>query len=407
MDSISGPSGVRFCGPLAPMAAGLAAELADLGYAPTTAEGHLRLAAHLSRWVQTRGLGLSALTEPVITEFLAHRRQEYSNLYSMQALEPTLRYLRRIGAAPAAETSVLEGPVEELLGRFKHYLLVERSITVPVADAYVRWVRPFVQAVAAGDAELRFDGVDAAQVAGFLADHLPGLTRKTAQMTASSLRSFLRFLHAEGTVAVDLSVVVPPFAYRRQSGLPQPLTPAQVTSLVGACDPSRPVGRRDLAIIACLLRLGLRCGEVAALRLEDIDWADGTVRVHGKGNRVDQLPLPTDVGQALVAYLRQGRPPTDERVVFLTVVAPFTALTRSSVSCVVGRAARRAGLGTIHAHRLRHTAASATLNAGATLEQVAHLLRHASPATTAVYAKTDLSRLATLARPWPTSGSRP
>lgn len=100
------------------------------------------------------------------------------------------------------------------------------------------------------------------------------------------------------------------------------MTRAQVTSLVGACDPSRPVGRRDLAIIACLLRLGLRCGEVAALRLEDIDWADRTVRVHGKGNRVDLLPLPTDVGQALVAHLRQGRPPTDERVVFLTVVAP-------------------------------------------------------------------------------------
>jgi len=176
--------------------------------------------------------------------------------------------------------------------------------------------------------------------------------------------------------------------------------------LIGACDPSRPVGRRDLAVIACLLRLGLRCGELAALRLEDIDWAGGTVRVHGKGNRVDLLPLPTDVGQALVAYLRQGRPSGAARVVFLTAVAPFAALTRSSVSCIVGRAARRAGLGTIHAHRLRHTAASATLNAGATLEQVAHLLRHASPATTAVYAKTDLSRLGSLARPWPTTGSR-
>lgn len=406
MDSISGPSGVRFSGPLTPLAEGLAVELAALGYAPTTVESHLRLAAHLSRWLQTGGLGTSALTGPVLNEFITDRRREYRNLRSMHALGPTLGYLRRLGVAPAIDGNVQVGAVEEFLARFGHYLLVERMVSVSVADAYLRWVRPFVRAVAADDAELTFERVDAALVSGFLVAHLPGLGHKTAQMTASALRSLLRFLYAEGTLDVDLAVVVPAFAYRRLSGLPQPLTTTQVEALIGACDPSRPVGRRDLAVIACLLRLGLRCGEVAALRLEDIDWVEGTLRVHGKGNRIDLLPLPSDVGQALVAYLRQGRPSVAVRVVFLTAVAPFTALTRTGVSCIVGRAARRAGLGTIHAHRLRHTAASATLNAGATLEQVAHLLRHASPATTAVYAKTDLSRLGTLTRPWPTTGGR-
>ena len=323
MDSISGPLGVRFSGPLAPLAAGLAAELAALGYSPATVEYHLRLAAHLSRWLQTRGLGTSALTGPVQAEFLVERRREYGHLYSMQALGPTLGYLRRMGAAPAAETTVQSGPVEELLARFRHYLLVERAITVPVADAYLRWVRPFAQKVPTEDSGLVFARVDAAMVSGFLAGHLPKLGRKTAQMTASALRSLLRFLHAEGTLPVDVAMVVPAFAYRRQSGLPQPLTAAQVQALIDACDPSRPVGRRDLAVIACLLRLGLRCGEVATLRLEDINWVDGTVRVHGKGNRIDLLPLPTDVGAALVAYLRQGRPWASSRVVFLTAVAQF------------------------------------------------------------------------------------
>ena len=323
MDSISGPLGVRFSGPLAPLAAGLAAELAALGYSPATVGYHLRLAAHLSRWLQTRGLGTSALTGPVQAEFLVERRREYSHLYSMQALGPTLGYLRRMGAAPAAETTVQSGPVEELLARFRHYLLVERAITVPVADAYLRWVRPFAQKVPTEDSGLVFARVDAAMVSGFLAGHLPKLGRKTAQMTASALRSLLRFLHAEGTLPVDVAMVVPAFAYRRQSGLPQPLTAAQVQALIDACDPSRPVGRRDLAVIACLLRLGLRCGEVATLRLEDINWVDGTVRVHGKGNRIDLLPLPTDVGAALVAYLRQGRPWASSRVVFLTAVAQF------------------------------------------------------------------------------------
>lgn len=405
MDSVWDPSRVRFSGPLTALADGLAAELAGLGYAPTTAAAHLRLAAHLSGWLLARGLGLADLTEKVLTEFLVDRRRGYRNLYSMQALGPTLGYLRRIGVAPTIDATGPSGPVEALLASFRRYLFVERSVTIPVADAYLRCVRPFALAIATDDADLTFERVDAALVSAFLAGHLPGLGRKTAQLTASSLRSFLRFLYAEGTLGVDLSVVVPAFAYRRQSGLPQPLTAAQVQGLINACDPSSMIGRRDLAVIACLLRLGLRCGEVAALRLEDIDWVDGTVTVHGKGNRVDLLPLPTDVGGALVGYLRHRRPSIATRFVFVTAVAPFAGLNRTSVSCIVARAARRAGLGTIHAHRLRHTAASATLNAGATLEQVAHLLRHASPATTAVYAKTDLSRLGTIARPWPKTAS--
>lgn len=124
--------------------------------------------------------------------------------------------------------------------------------------------------------------------------------------------------------------------------------------------------------------------------------------IRGKGARIDLLPLPIDVGQAIVDYLRHGRPQTTARTVFVKARAPHTALERSGLSCIVARAAQRAGLGTVHAHRLRHTAASRTLNAGASLEQVAHLLRHASPATTAIYAKTDQVRLSALARPWPT-----
>ena len=136
-----------------------------------------------------------------------------------------------------------------------------------------------------------------------------------------------------------------------------------------------------------------------------MDWSSGTVTVHGKGNRIDKMPLPVDVGQALVEYLRDGRPAgIPARTVFVRAMAPFTALGPSSVSCVVARAARRAGLGKIHAHRLRHTAATRTLNAGASLDEVAELLRHASPASTAIYAKTDLIRLASLERPWPTAG---
>ncbi|GAA1140955.1 site-specific integrase [Ornithinicoccus hortensis] len=351
-------------------------------------------------------MDMADLNGSVLEQFLADRRVDHTNLSSLQALAPTLEYLRRTGQAPPPEPPVPVGPVEEALARFEEYLLVQRSISAAVAQAYLRWVRPFVAQLPVVQDELALVRLDAAQVSRFVTGHLPGLSRKNAQMTATSLRSFLRFAHVEGLVGVDLAPAVPPFAFRRQSGLPEPLTAQQVHALTDACDPCTAVGRRDLAVITCLVRLGLRCGEVADMVLEDLDWTGGTITVHGKGGRIDVMPLPVDVGQVLVAYLRQGRPSTTERVVFLTAVAPIRALSRSGLSCIVARAARRAGLGTIHAHRLRHTAASATLNAGATLEQVSHLLRHVSPATTAVYAKTDLARLSTLTRPWPTSGSR-
>ena len=175
--------------------------------------------------------------------------------------------------------------------------------------------------------------------------------------------------------------------------------------MVSACDASDPVGRRDLAVITLMRRLGLRCAEVASLRLQDLDWPAGTVTISGKGGRTDRMPPPVDAGQALVDYLRAGRPDTCARTVFVRAVAPFTPLHPSSVSCIVARVARRAGLGTVHGHRLRHTAATATLNAGAGLEEVAQLMRHAGVATTVIYAKTDRSRLAQLARPWPTEAS--
>jgi integrase/recombinase XerD len=154
-----------------------------------------------------------------------------------------------------------------------------------------------------------------------------------------------------------------------------------------------------------MLRLGLRAGEVAALRLEDLDWRAGQVTVHGKGGRMDQLPLPVDVGEAIAGYLRRGRPRTAAREVFLRVRPPRAGLTRSGVTNIVLDAARRAGLGAVRAHRLRHTAAGDMLRAGAPLAEIGQVLRHRSLASTAAYARVDVERLRTIARPWPTGAT--
>jgi site-specific recombinase XerD len=218
----------------------------------------------------------------------------------------------------------------------------------------------------------------------------------------SALRSLLRFLHVDGLVDQPLVQAVPSVAAWKLAGLPKALDADQVSALLASCDKATAVGRRDYAILVALVRLGLRAGEVASLCLDDIDWRRGELTVRGKGNRHERLPLPADVGQAVVSYLEAGRPAATAtgREVFVTVRAPHRELTRVTVTQVVARAARRAGLGRIYAHRLRHTAATGMLRGGASLAEIGQVLRHHRALTTMTYAKVDIDALRALARPW-------
>jgi integrase/recombinase XerD len=401
MKGASDPSRVRMSGPVVGFSQDLVDELRTLGYATTTATELMRLTAHLSRWLEGSGLGLAELTPSVIDAFVAERRTSYVKLSSARALDPIVGYLRRVGAVPDVVPAVPATVGQVVLDGFARFLLDERALSGPVAAAYAHWVRPFVEQLLCPVGAQGARDVTAAELVAFLTRSLPALSGKSAQMTATALRSLLRFAHAQGWLSRDLTAAVPPIARWRLSGLPRPLMQAQVRALLDVCDPADPVGSRDRAVIVLMRRLALRSAEIAALHLEDVHWVGGTVLVRGKGGRVDRMPLPADVGQALVGYLRGGRPATSARTVFVRAVAPFTPLGPSSVSCIVGRAARRAGLGTVHGHRLRHTAASETLNAGASLDEVAQLLRHEGVASTVIYAKVDRSRLTALARHWP------
>jgi integrase/recombinase XerD len=270
----------------------------------------------------------------------------------------------------------------------------------------VHAARPFLAGRARPDGQPDLEGLGPADVTAFVVAACPGRRPGSAKLVVTALRSLLGFLHLAGLVERPLAQAVPAVAAWRLAGLPRALGAGEVRRLLASCDPSRAVGRRDLAILTLLARLGLRAGEVAALELADVDWRHGEILVRGKGDRHERLPLPADVGEAIVAYLRDGRPRAPGcRRVFLRARAPRRGLTPGAITQVVVGAARRAGLAPVSAHRLRHTLASEQLRAGASLPEVGQLLRHRSLITTAIYAKVDRDALRVCARPWPGSAS--
>jgi integrase/recombinase XerD len=214
----------------------------------------------------------------------------------------------------------------------------------------------------------------------------------------------LVFLHVAGWVAVPLVQAVPSVAGWRLSSLPRGLETGQVARLLASCDRTSGVGRRDFAFLMLLSRLGLRACEVTAMSLDDIEWRVGELTVHGKGSQTDRLPLPSDVGQALVDHLL-GREPGDRfREVFLRAFAPDGPLSAKAIGSVLRDACDRAGVPRVGTHRLRHTVGTDLLAAGASLPEIAPVLRHTNVSCTAIYAKVDRATLRTLARPWPLSG---
>jgi len=396
------PARTVVLGPLAPFVDGFVVELSALGYTAGSAVQQMCLMAHLSAWLEAEGLGPAVLSPVVVERFCCARRAAgYRSLLSFRALDSLLAYLRRLGVVPAAETAVPGGAVEDLLSRYRRYLEIERGLVAGSSRVYVHWARPFVEGVA-GEDGLDLAGVDAAAVRRFVVGFCAGRSRRTTEVLVAALRALLRFLYFEGELERSLADAVPSVAVWRLSELPRRLEDEQVRRLLGACDRRTAQGRRDFAIVTVLVRLGLRAGAVAALSLDDIDWRAGEITAVGKGGRSEQLPLPVDVGEAIVAYLRDGRPHRAlDGAVFVRMLAPCRALSSSGVSMVVISAARRAGLGQVGAHRLRHTAASEMLRAGAGLPEIGQVLGHRAATTTAIYAKVDRDGLRQIARPWP------
>ena len=371
--------------------------LAAQGYLPRTVDDLIWQLNGLSRWLERERLAVGELTPERVQRFEAARLAAgYSTRWVRCAL--ALRVLGEVGAVPVPAASV-DGPVEELLADYRGYLVRERGLAEGTIEIYGRVARVFLSECERVDG-LALERLTAADVSGFLARECPKRSIAGARDLVNGLRQLLRFLHVSGLISAPLRWAVPAVADLRDRSLPRGLDDATVAKLLASCDRRRTIGRRDHAILLLMARLGLRAGEVAAIELDDIDWRAGELLVRGKGGRRDVLPVPVDVGQALVSYLRR-RPPTDSRKLFLRVRAPAGPLPRKGVVHVVSRACIRAGVPRVGAHRLRHTAATAMLRTGASLPEIAQVLRHSDLETTAIYAKVDRKALRPLALPWP------
>src|SRR6266704_1596892 len=326
------------------------------GYGVWAAQAYLRAAAHLGIWMKRKGFSVMKLDEQVIGEFARHlpscrclgkNRGIYDD--AVIGARHFLDHLRDTGVAPAG-APLEKPPLPTLIDGFERWMRQHRGVFESTLTTYRLILTKLLGAV--GETPCNYNA------------HV--LRRGVEMQTSRCGRSWAK--------------------------------------LVVACNPVTAEGARDRAVLLLLVRLGLRAGDIVHLRHADIDWENGALQLTGKGRRQSALPLPQDVGDAILNYVEHWRPDVGDEHVFLRVNAPFVPLAGSSaVSSLVRRAARRAGLSArrIGAHILRHTAASLMLREGASLQTISHVLRHQSLDTTVIYAKVDVEMLSEIAQPWP------
>lgn len=393
---------VRVPGPLSGYASELIDCLAERGYADRSAVEHVRCLAHVSRWLEAERLGAAAVDEAMIDRILneLHRAGKGRKL-TPRSFRVVLGFLRSRGIAPAAPDAPAT-PVDGFLADYRHYLVVERSLAPLTLPGYLSSAAWFLASTCGSD-PARVAELSASDVTSFVLRVAEVRSPASVNTVVVGVRSLLRWFYATGMTDTPLAQATPWLARGRISTLPRCLEAGHALALLATCDRDTLTGARDYAVLCVLARLGLRAGEVTSLEVGDINWRRGEVTVRGKGGWRDPLPLPVDVGDALVAYLKRRRPDRDFRQVFLRVHAPRGAMTRSNVRHVVAEACARAGIPDTGTHRLRHGVASDMLRNGAALHEIGQVLRHRDLETTAMYAKVDFAALATVAQPWPGS----
>jgi len=395
-------------GPLSAHIGAFAAWAREQGYALRSRYRQVLLAACFSRWLGQQAVGLRRVSAEQATQYLRSRaRRVQVHPGDAPALRQLLEFLRREGVIPAEKMAAPRvTPVEHQMRDFETYLRRERVLAQATVGNYVPFVRGFLTD-RFGKGRVTLSRLCADDVVRFVQRQAPRLHRKRAKLLTTALRSFLHYARYRGEVTTDLAAAVPCVPNWSMTSIPRGIPPDAVRQLLASIDRRTPVGRRDYAILLLLARLGLRASEVAFLELDDIDWSAGQMSVRGKGERRTTLPLSAEVGEAIAAYLRHGRPRSTSRRVFLRIKAPIRGfLDQQAIGSLVRHSLARAAIEAPSkgAHQFRHALAVQMLRHGASLTEIGEVLGHRSPQTTTIYAKVDLDALRPLALPWPGGG---
>lgn len=380
------------------------------GYSERTLQNKAWMASSFARWSVEKQLAVSDLNESHLAAFVERSpgRRKSRVKFEMATLQPFLEYLRAEAGVPIPPLVIDIPPEEDLKQRYIDYLRKERGLTEYSVRVYAPFITAFLNEQVATTGGISPDEMDAQVVQDFILNRIRNRSSEYTRLLAIALRSFFRFLYLRKETTIDLSLSIPTVRRWRQAEVPSFLSPDEVECVLSAIDCSTPRGRRDHAILLLLARLGLRAGEIVALRLSDIIWRTGEIVVRGKGQTQHHLPLRSDIGEALMLYLTKDRNTCESRHVFLRMPAPRVGLEGpTAIGHIVHEALDRVGLrpqGRGAAHIFRHSLATRMIRNGASIAEISEVLRHRSQSSTQIYAKVDFETLREIARPWPGKG---
>lgn len=379
------------------------------GFSQLTIEGYVSSIAHFGTWLKKKDIVLEDITRNTLSDFSKHRcyctggrkrhKLSYKYVNRVQRFVDFLHHRNVIKLQPLAVKKI-SNPI---VLRFREHLQA-RGLAPMTVYNYCHYLLKILSVL--GNNPKRYS---AKRVKRIVTDYAKTCSISEAKHLITALRSYLRFLAVEGLCKPNLDYAVPTVAQWSLSSIPRYITAQEISRVIHSCDISTNQGLRDRAILLLLARLGLRAGDIVAMRLDDVNWAEGSIRLKGKSKIETKLPLPQEVGEAILDYIKKGRPMVSVEQVFLCLNAPYRPFTSSPcVSSIVDAALTRADISnppSRGAHLLRHSAATDMLRSGATLETVSSVLRHQSLDMTAYYAKVDITMLEKIAQPWPEGGS--
>lgn len=389
----------RIVGPLSGYVSEVKRSLLARGYTRFSTNNRLGWTAQFSRWMFRYKISTRTLSETQLAKFVHLRRRVAPN-FSRGSLESIIQCLVELGAISQPKSLPRAAPdqIDQVLKEFEKYLREERAIKS--GPQYLTVIRRFL-VHRFGSQKPRIKAIIAKDLTKFVLLESRRYN-KSAKYSVTALRSYFKFLYISGAIQQDLSGAIPAIAGWRQQGIPKGITSQELSRLLQTPNRRTCLGRRDFAILLLLARLGLRRKEVTSIELDDIDWKKGEIKIRGKGEKHEKLPLPTDIGEALAAHLKKrSQRHSDSRSVFFSLRIPFAPLQPSAITAVVSQTAKKAGLSPMGAHCLRHTLATETLRQGGSLDEIAQVLRHSSHDTTAIYAKVDLLALNAVIQAWP------